>query len=161
MGNKQKQLMHSNNNSNSSKATIRLACVEDVPALTRLSEELGYAAREDDIANRLMELINDNEHIIYTAVLPTGHVVGWIHGIIRKLLIVPAHIELGGLVVQNGYQGQGIGTKLLNAVEKWGSLHGIKTIFVRSNEIRKKAHHFYQKHGYQIIKKSLSFTKEL
>ncbi len=141
--------------------TIRSASRNDIPTLARLCDQLGYPSKESEIESRLENLTTLSGHIVLVAVLSSGEVVGWTHGAIRKLLIIPPHVELGGLVVDESQRGQGIGEKLMSAIEAWAVGQGINTIYVRSNLIRKDAHRFYENLGYKQVKTSLTFIKTL
>jgi len=141
--------------------TIRTAQDNDLHALADLCVQLGYPASENIIAQRLRDLMDQPEHRLLVALNQQAEVIAWIHGLVRKLLIADAHIELGGLVVDKAYRGHGIGEKLLVAIEGWAREIGIQTIFVRSNIIRLDAHRFYERLGYQMIKTSKTFQKNL
>ena len=92
---------------------------------------------------------------------PQGKVVGWIHGTICRLLICDAPIEIGGLVIDEAYRSQGIGNKLVTACESWARDKTIPSVVVCSNILRQGTHNFYQRNGYQTLKTSLTFKKEL
>ena len=111
----------------STNITIRSAAIPDVTKLLELSSQLGYPNEEGEIAKRLEYLLAAVDHNILVAVGPEGQVLGWIHGAIRKLLIIPTHIEIGGLVVDSNHRNQKIGERLLVAIEEWGKsiLHRI------------------------------------
>lgn len=141
--------------------TIRTASQSDIPALAELCSQLGYQCTESEVEVRLADLINRSDHILLVAVSKSGKVVGWAHGAVRRLLINPTHVELGGLVVEESRRGQGTGEKLMSAIEAWAVDQGIETVFLRSNAIRTDAHRFYKKLGYEQVKTSLTFTKTL
>jgi len=140
---------------------IRPATKRDLADLTRLSEQLGYPATRAEMAQRLDDLLYRESHIVLVAQNPQGVVIGWLHGFIRRLLMTDAHIEVGGLIIDEGYRGQGIGNKLISACESWAYDKAIDTILVRSNIVREDAHRFYHRIGYQTLKTSLIFKKEL
>jgi GNAT superfamily N-acetyltransferase len=139
---------------------IRTACTTDIPALVNLCEQLGYPTTALEILGRVKDLNSLDDHLLLVAETDSGQVVGWVHGSIRKLLVIAPHIELGELVVDESQRGQGIGEQLLHAVEAWASDQGIKTVLVRSNAIRVDAHRFYQRLGYENVKTSLTFIKK-
>ncbi|MTI68563.1 MAG: GNAT family N-acetyltransferase [Firmicutes bacterium] len=56
---------------------------------------------------------------------------------------------------------KGIGKKLMTQVEKWGRKKGCSTVNLRSNIIRKDAHVFYNKIGYENVKKQYTFRKKI
>jgi len=133
----------------------------DVPALTRLSNQLGYPASEAVTQARLEILLSESEHALLVAESEEGKVVGWVHGLVRKLLIHDVHIEIGGLVVDEAYRGRGIGRKLLAEIEDWAKAKGIQAVFLRSNIVREEAHQFYEKAGYEMTKTSKIFWKDV
>ena len=154
-------MIQANQNKTIGEITIRLISKEDAPVITHLSNLLGYPAAEDEIKDRIESLLIDRDHILFAAVHSSGQIISWIQGTIRKLVIVPDHIEVGGLVVDTTNRGKGIGSRLLEAVEIWAINQGISTIYIRSNETRKIAHRFYLDRDYKMIKNSLTFRKEL
>jgi ribosomal protein S18 acetylase RimI-like enzyme len=140
---------------------VRPAQMTDVPALTRLSAQLGYPASESVTHTRLEALLSESEHAILVAETNEGEVVGWVHGLVRKLLIHDVHIEIGGLVVDEDYRGMGVGEKLMAEIEAWAKGRGIQAVFLRSNVIREEAHEFYEKVGYEMRKTSKIFWKDI
>jgi GNAT superfamily N-acetyltransferase len=146
---------------NNHKIRIRPAIKKDLAALTKLCEQLGYPASQEDIAKRLDELLNDADHTLLVALTSQDKVVGFVHGFIRRLLIANRHIEIGGLVVEEEYRHQGIGKQLIAACENWAVREGIMVVFLRSNIIRIDAHRFYQNQGYEFLKTSYTFVKQL
>jgi N-acetylglutamate synthase-like GNAT family acetyltransferase len=140
---------------------VRPAQMADVPALTKLCAQLGYPASEAVTQARLETLLSDSEHALLVAETEEGKVVGWVHGLVRKLLIHDVHIEIGGLVVDEAYRGRGVGEKLMAEIEAWAKGKGIQAVFLRSNIIREEAHEFYEKVGYEMTKTSKIFWKYL
>lgn len=140
---------------------VRPAQMADVPALTRLSTQLGYPASEAVTQARLEILLSESEHALLVAESEEGKVVGWAHGLMRKLLIHDVHIEIGGLVVDENYRGMGVGEKLLVEIEDWARGKDIQAVFLRSNIVREEAHEFYEKMGYEMTKTSKIFWKDL
>jgi GNAT superfamily N-acetyltransferase len=84
-----------------------------------LCDQLGYCCTEFEVEGRLEDLTPRSDHILLVAVSASGKVVGWTHGVIRRLLIIPTHLELGGLVVDESQRGQGVGEKLISAIKAW------------------------------------------
>jgi GNAT superfamily N-acetyltransferase len=68
---------------------------------------------------------------------------------------------LGGLVVDEGHRGRRIGRLLMETAEAWASARGCEALYVRSNVVRERAHRFYKEMGYDLIKQSCVFLKEL
>ena len=148
-------------NSTDISITIRPAIEKDIFELTSLSEQLGYPTLEDIIRLRLDFLLEHPSHMLLVALNPQNEVIGWIHGYLSLLLIADPHVELGGLVIDEAYRGNGIGEELLGAIETWALDIGVQSIFVRSNIIRKNAHRFYERLGYILVKTSKTFEKKL
>lgn len=141
--------------------SIRTASPSDIPALVELCAQLGYPSTESEISQRLADMSARRDHLLLVAELDSGEVVGWVHGVIRRLLIVPPHVELGGLVVDESWRGQGTGQGLMAGIESWAASQECDTVFVRSNIIREGAHRFYEGLGYHQDKTSLTFIKEV
>jgi len=79
----------------------------------------------------------------------------------QPLLEVEVRAEVNGLVVAEGQRSFGAGARLLAAAEDWARKHGCKSMSVRSNVIRERAHKFYERHGYEHYKTQKSFRKPL
>lgn len=60
-----------------------------------------------------------------------------------------------------GYQGQGIGSHLLDYAENFAQDQGAEFIKLSSSIQRTQAHHFYEKHGYTCLKEQKYFKKNL
>ncbi len=88
-------------------------------------------------------------------------VVGWAHVFVHALVESDTFAEVGGLVVDERERGQGIGKGLMSRVERLARARGARNVSLRSNVIRKDAHAFYEKLGYQIIKTQFAFRKTL
>ncbi len=87
--------------------------------------------------------------------------VGWIHVFVSQRLEADPFAEIGGLVVDSGARGQGVGSALLQMAEAWSRRQGFGSIRVRSNVIRAEAHEFFQKRGYSQSKRQAVFDKDL
>ncbi len=81
--------------------------------------------------------------------------------LIDKLLTVGPRVEVGGLVVDEKQRGRGVGAALLHSAEVWARKQGYSPIIVRTNVVRQQAHKFYEKCGYQLLKQSEVYTKEV
>jgi GNAT superfamily N-acetyltransferase len=71
------------------------------------------------------------------------------------------YASINGLVVDEGRRGAGIGRALVAAGEAWARQRGAKEITVRSRSTRERAHRFYERIGYEEIKRSHVFGKPL
>ncbi len=139
---------------------IRPATLEDVEPIAELSEQLWYPVTGSILKERLQQVTMNPEHTVYVATV-AELVVGWIHSCLVTTLVMGRQATIGGLIVRQGYRGQGIGQLLLQQVEQWAQQHGCSSMIVRSNALRQEAHQFYKKAGYQSFKTQLAFRKEL
>lgn len=141
--------------------TIRSARMKDAEALANLTSQLGYPATAEQIRGRFNMLqARPGEDVVLVAEVD-GKVVGWVHAHTYKLLVDAPEVEIGGLVVDEEMRGQGIGEQLMQAAEDWAREHDCESIYLRSNTIRTKAHEFYKRIGYEIIKSQYAFRKML
>lgn len=140
---------------------IRPAKVEDVEALANLATQLGYPSTIEQVQTRFKVLrAGPVEDIVFVAEVD-GQVMGWIHAHIYRLLVDDPEVEIGGLVVDENMRGHGIGEQLMDAAEIWAKERGCSSVYLRSNIVRTRAHEFYKRIGYQIIKSQYAFRKEL
>ena len=140
---------------------IRAAQMEDAGRLAELSGQLGYPCTAGDMRRRLRDLLADPEHAVWVAENESSTIAGWIHVFVKRLLESDREVEIGGLVIDENFRGQGAGMALVERAEGWATARGLKSVYVRSNIVRKDAHAFYQKLGYKIIKTQSAFRKAL
>jgi N-acetylglutamate synthase-like GNAT family acetyltransferase len=141
--------------------TIRLARPEDAEALANLAVQLGYPSTVMQIRKRFGMLTKRaEENAIFVAEFD-GNVAGWVHVHIYTLLVDDPEVEIGGLVVDERVRGQSIGEKLMGAAEAWALEKGCSSVYLRSNLTRTRAHEFYKRLGYNIIKSQYAFRKTL
>jgi GNAT superfamily N-acetyltransferase len=139
---------------------IRRAKPADARRVAQLSGQLGYPATKKQIIARMKRLTPASQHAVFVA---QQHevVIGWVHVTASRLLEVPARAEINALIVDEAVRSGGIGELLLEAAEKWARRAGCRGVSVRSNVIRERAHHFYQKNGYEHYKTQKAFRKKL
>jgi GNAT superfamily N-acetyltransferase len=140
------------------KAKIRLARLGDSGRLAELSGQLGYPASSGEIVQRMKRMRPARLHAIFVAE-SKKLVTGWLHVSVTPLLEVPLRAEVNGLVVDEKQRSAGTGAKLLEAAERWAEQKGCKSMSVRSNVIRKRAHQFYLRNGYEHYKSQKAFRK--
>ena len=141
--------------------TIRPATPEDAPRLAVLSEALGYPVSPEVLDQRLARLLPNADHTILVAQLPSGGVVGWLHGATLELLEAGTRCEILGLVVDAGHRRLGVGRRLVQAVEAWARGRGLQEISVRSNVVRAEAHPFYEGLGFTRAKTQHAYRKQI
>ena len=140
---------------------VRTARIEDADAIAVLSGQLGYPCSGAGVRRRLRNLLARPDHAIWVAENNGGSVAGWIHVLMHQVLESDPQAEIGGLVIDERFRGQGAGKALIERAERWAKARRLNSVYVRSNIIRKKAHIFYQKRGYNIIKTQHAFRKDL
>jgi GNAT superfamily N-acetyltransferase len=128
--------------------------------LVSLSKTLGYEVDLAGVKKRLNDINSRKDQAFFVAV-DEGKAVGFTHGYLRLLVEVPEAIEIGGLAVVDGYQGKGVGKKLIEAVETWAREKKILWIVLSSNILRQGAHGFYEHLGYKKVKQQYVFEKHL
>jgi len=140
---------------------IRRASGADAPQIAVLTRQLGYPATALQIRERLRRIQPASQNAIFVADSARDGVVGWLHVSKEPLLESDVRAEVNGLVVAEGQRSLGAGAQLLAAAEDWARKHGCKSMSVRSNVIRERAHKFYERHGYEHYKTQKSFRKPL
>jgi GNAT superfamily N-acetyltransferase len=139
---------------------IRRAVQKDAERIAELSGQLGYPATRQEIAQRIKRMRPAALHAILVAE-SEKIVTGWLHVSVTPLLEVPLRAEVNGLVVDETQRSLGAGAKLLEAAERWAAAKSCKSMSVRSNVIRERAHGFYLRHGYEHYKTQKAFRKPL
>jgi GNAT superfamily N-acetyltransferase len=140
---------------------IRRAKSSDAARIAELAGQLGYPARPVEIAQRLRQIKPPSHHAVLVAESHDRNVVGWLHVSVSPLLEVQLRAEVNGLVVADEERSRGTGALLLHAAEQWARSRGCKSMSVRSNVIRERAHQFYLRHGYEHYKTQKAFRKPL
>jgi len=143
------------------KVGIRRARLSDARAIAELSGELGYPAAEKEMAERLAMLLGRSHGAVLIAETPAGEVIGWLHVSLTPLLEVPLRAEVNGLIVREEQRSHGAGAKLLEAAEHWARSKRCRSMSVRSNVVRDRAHAFYLRNGYEHYKTQKAFRKDL
>jgi GNAT superfamily N-acetyltransferase len=139
---------------------LRPAEPSDRLQLIALSAQLGYDIDADGVAEHLRRLKHDPDQLLLVALLH-GMPIGWVAAAVHHLLIVPAYVEIEGLVVDDGVRQQGVGRALMAADEAWASRRGVALVRLRSNILHEAAHAFYVRCGYTLTKTSHQFSKAI
>jgi GNAT superfamily N-acetyltransferase len=140
---------------------IRRAKSADASQIAVLAGRLGYPATEAQIRKRFREIKPPFQNAVFVADSAKDGVIGWLHVSKEPLLEAEIRAEVNGLVVTDGQRSLGAGARLLAAAEDWARKHGCKSMSVRSNVIRERAHKFYERNGYEHYKTQKSFRKPL
>lgn len=133
----------------------------DAPRLGELSAVLGYRVATEAVVERLTRLLGRADDTVLVAELPSRRIVGWVHGSDRELLESGRRCEILGLVVDAEHRRQGVGRRLVAAVETWATRRGLQEIVVRSNVMRAESHPFYERLGYVRAKTQHCYRRRL
>jgi predicted N-acetyltransferase YhbS len=139
---------------------IRRAEPEDASTVTELAGQLGYAATEDEIHERLARIKRIESQAVFVACLG-NEVIGWIDVAITLHLQSEPFALIGGLVVKDGHRGMQVGQRLCKAAEEWARGQSVDRMRVASRSTRTDAHRFYLRDGYAEVKTSRIFEKRL
>jgi GNAT superfamily N-acetyltransferase len=130
---------------------------EDLPAVARLSGELGYPVHVAEIERRF-DALGEEDNGLFVAANSEG-VVGWIHVYSPRTLTDESMAEIEALIVDQSVRSQGIGGRLVSAAETWAASHRLRTLRVRTRVTRDRAHEFYRKSGFTLNKTQHVFDK--
>lgn len=138
---------------------IREMVLGDVLQVSRLLEELGYPNSSDFVHHKIEILETSGSDEVYIAEAD-GQVVAFAHLHQAELFHAPGRLgRVMALAVAEGSRRQGIGQRLMAAVERRASEGGCVMMEVSSGVHRPGAHEFYQKLGY--IEEPKRFVKVL
>ena len=135
--------------------------MQDVAAIARLSDELDYPCNPALMAARVRKVTRQNHHLLLVAQDDRGEVCGWLHALGADAIESGFRAEISGLVVARAAQRSGVGSRLVEAAEKWGKEIGAEFVSVRSNISREESHPFYRKLGYELKKTQQVYRKRL
>jgi N-acetylglutamate synthase-like GNAT family acetyltransferase len=140
--------------------TIRSAQKEDCTGLTKLTNQLGYPSTLEKICEIMDLVLVHNDHQVYIAE-KENTIVGYIH-LIRSIRIGSnPFVEIAAFIIDESARSMGVGSSLIKETESWANGLGLKDIRIRSNIIRKEAHHFFHNRGFQNIKTQEVFLKHI
>ncbi|HEV3154919.1 MAG TPA: GNAT family N-acetyltransferase [Candidatus Baltobacteraceae bacterium] len=139
--------------------SVREALQSDAARICALASQLGYEVTQQHVEQRLKAQRHDRALLV--AVVPRAGVVGWIGIAVSQSLTSVDRAEIEGLVVEHEYRGNGIGELLLAGAERWARQRGCTNMRVLSNIVRDRAHRFYERLGYDILKTEYVFKKDL
>jgi GNAT superfamily N-acetyltransferase len=147
-----------------SRVIVRRARTSDASSIAKLLGELGYPSTAAKVAQRLRAMKPARHHAVFVAVTKDDGAegaVGWLHISIAHVLESDTRAELNGLIVSESQRGLGAGAHLLAAAEAWAKQQNCKTVNLRSNVIRERAHKFYLRQGYEHYKTQKAFRKAM
>lgn len=143
---------------------LRDITISDAQEIQRISKiVLGYDVDLDIVKKQIEKLTNDNKHniIIGFENEQTRKIVGFVHAELYESLYMDTGLNILGLAVDSNFQGQGIGKKLMSAIEDYALKNNISFIRLNSNVRRTEAHKFYESIGYVCDKTQKRLIKKL
>ncbi len=140
---------------------IRKLKLEDMESIRDINEfSLGYATSLELTIRQFTKLAADEHHFFIGYEDERSHkIVGYLHAEVYESLYSEPGLNLLAVAVWEDYQGQGIGNKLLKAVEEEAKERHFHFIRLNSGSHRTEAHAFYQKAGYDGDKVQKRFIK--
>jgi GNAT superfamily N-acetyltransferase len=139
--------------------SVREALMSDAPRLAALSLQLGYEVPVAHVEHHLRTL-RENQAVL-VAVVPRAGVVGWVGISERQTLTSSQRADIEGLVVEDEYRSHRIGETLVHAAEEWARRRGCTALRLLTNVVRERAHAFYRRLGYDVLKTEYVFQKSL
>jgi GNAT superfamily N-acetyltransferase len=139
---------------------IRPAVTDDCSGITTMTNLLGYPSSEDKVCQILEMVIKHPDHQIFVA-HAENQVAGYIHLVCTIRMGSEPFVEIAALFVHEAFQSKGIGSALIKEAVNWTLAKDHQIIRIRSNIIRKKAHKFFIRNGFENLKTQEVFLKKL
>lgn len=135
----------------------------DLPAIQVInSQSLGYDCSLEQTERQFHGCSNRADHILLVyADEISSQVLGYIHAQVYESLYSDTGLNILGLAVLPEFQGKGIGTSLIKAIEQVAQNKGYTFIRLNSAESRHQAHLFYERNGYHSDKMQKRFIKHI
>ncbi|MCL7475948.1 MAG: GNAT family N-acetyltransferase, partial [ANME-2 cluster archaeon] len=129
---------------------IHNVLLDEIPQLVRI-EARTFTGNDYPIDEKLFRIFYNSRHVALLSALQNGIVVGYVCLIMSK----QTH-RVYSLTVGEAHRGKGIGTKLLEAAERYAMSHGAEALRleVRCNS---DALRLYQKLGYSIVERKINY----
>jgi GNAT superfamily N-acetyltransferase len=139
--------------------SVRDALLADAPRMVTLALQLGYEVPLQHVEAILRS--PEADRAIMVAVVPRAGVVGWIVVAQHETLLASRRAQVEGLVVEDEFRSNRIGALLVESAEEWARKRGCSSLRLLSNVIRERAHTFYARLGYEVLKTEYVFQKNL
>lgn len=126
--------------------TITPEIVED---FQRLSPQLtGKEPLSTEVVKTRLRNAVDNPNARVLVVRADGRVQATAMALIDNLSIAGPKAWVEDVVTDQGYQGKGFASLLMNGLEGWAAERGVTSINLTSNPARESARRMYEKRGY-------------
>lgn len=138
---------------------IREARPADAPAIQRLYREvMGYEYPLERMAEMIQKNLEDPCNFAFTA-WQDGSLAGVMEAVIKYSIHRDPHLIINTLAVSKDQQGTGVGTKMLAFAEAFARQRQLVCLRLGSQVKRTRAHHFYLKNHFRLIKEHKIFEK--
>ena len=138
--------------------TIRQATGADAKRLCELASQLGYLCHPSEVVGRIERVAGSDKEVILVA-QSEDEVIGWTSLAIVEHFYLEPFVEVSGFVVDERFRSHGIGKQLMAAAEQWVRDKNLNLIRLKTNAIRKGAHRFYERHGFEKTKEQYVYMK--
>lgn len=132
----------------------------DVERVAVLATQLGYPTTAVQARDRLRLLAEFRRGCVLVAEAD-DRVIGWIHVAAENCLEAEPWAEIRGLVVDEAWRSRGVGGELVRSAEDWGRRQGLPLLRLRTNVLRERAHDFYRRLGFRLLKTQHVFVKDV
>lgn len=138
---------------------IRTVTLEDSAETARLMTQLGYPTSPAEMQERLMSIFPRQDYATFVAEA-SGNLVAMAGACLNHYYEKNGvYGHLIALIVDEKWRGQGLGAALVEKVEQWVKEQGAVSIMINSGFLRRDAHRFYERLGYN--KTGVRFAKTL
>jgi GNAT superfamily N-acetyltransferase len=132
---------------------------EEIESTYLIMQQLRPNVAAKDYFSRVNALMKEEKFRLFGAFDEKNQCVGVLGFQVQKRLSLGDIIYLADLVTDEAYRSRGIGSRLLNVVKQEAASQNIDAIVLDSGLQRKKAHEFYQRHGYKAESYSFRLFK--
>ena len=139
-------------------AILRAATAADGEAIAALCGQFGYSATNTQARERLQALAGNAVCAVVVAE-EAGRVVAFMQVSVHRTVESGAWAEIDGLVVDEAMRGRGIGAGFVERAREWAKERGMSRLRVRTNEKRARAHSFYEREGFSLVKSQRIFER--
>lgn len=120
---------------------------EDLSQVIELQRTLiPFEISFDKALNIYNEMLS-NEDYFFIVAKENKEIIGCAIGICCKTIAVP-FLVIEDVVVKEGIRGKGIGGKLMESLDNFAKRKNCAYAILVSSDFRKKAHKFYENHGF-------------